>query len=225
VLDLLLPRRCAVCRQLGDPLCERCDGRLVRLRAPVCDRCGSPGAWPVSRCVECAGRRLAFASARAALLYDRVARALVLAWKDRGRRDLTRMLAHLVDTVVPVVAAGTDGQAAPALVTFVPGDRDRVLKRGHSPPEKLALELAALWHLPLRPLLLRSHRTAQRGLSLPARRANAAGAFTALRAVAGRIVLVDDVYTTGSTVNACAAALRRAGADRVDVVCLARVVR
>jgi predicted amidophosphoribosyltransferase len=149
----------------------------------------------------------------------------VLAWKERGRRDLTRMLAHVVDNVVAVPVDDADGTAGPVTVTYVPGDRDRVLKRGHSPPERLAWELATCWQMSLRPLLVRSHRTAQRGLSLPDRKSNAAGAFVAVEDVSGRVVLVDDVYTTGSTVNACASALRRAGADRVDVVCLARVVR
>jgi predicted amidophosphoribosyltransferase len=217
VLDLVLPRRCAVCLRLGEPLCGRCDTRLVRLRPPLCERCGSPGAWPVRRCVECAGRRIRFSSARAALLYDTPARALVLAWKERGRRDLTGLLARLVDTVV----AAPEAEA----VTFVPGDRDRVLKRGHSPPERLAWELASLWRLPLQPLLLRSQHAPQRGLSLPDRLSNVAGGYTAFGAVPRRVVLVDDVYTTGSTVNACATALRRSGADRVDVVCVARVVR
>jgi predicted amidophosphoribosyltransferase len=217
VLDLLFPRRCAVCRLLGEPLCGRCDSRLVRLRPPLCDRCGSPGPWPVRRCVECAGRRIRFATARAALLYDAPARTLVLAWKEHGRRDLTRMLARLVDGAVESPEAD--------VVTFVPGDRDRVLRRGHSPPERLAWELAALWRLPVRPLLLRSRRSPQRGLTLPDRLVNAAGAFTAFGAVPRRIILVDDVYTTGSTANACAATLSRSGAVRVDVICVARAVR
>ena len=217
MLDLLLPRRCAVCLHLGEALCGRCDKRLVRLRPPLCDRCGSPGSWPVRRCVECAGRRIRFASARAALLYDAPARALVLAWKERGRRDLTQLLARIVDSVVAAPAADA--------ISFVPGDRDRVLRRGHSPPERLAWELASLWHLPVRPLLLRSHHARQRGLSLPERLSNVAGVFATFGAVPERVVLVDDVYTTGSTVDACAAALRRSGADRVDVICVARAVR
>ena len=169
------------------------------------------------RCVECSGRRIRFATARGALLYDRPARALVLAWKERGRRDVTQLLARVVESVV----ARPDADA----VTFVPGDRDRVLRRGHSPPERLAWELSSLWGLPPRPLLVRSGHAPQRGLSLPARVSNAAGAFSAFGAIPERVVLVDDVYTTGSTANACAAALRRAGAERVDVVCLARAVR
>ena len=218
VLDLLLPRRCAVCLVLGEIVCAACSARFVRLCPPLCDRCGSPGAWPVRRCVECSGRRLGFASARAAILYDAPARAFVLAWKERGRRDLSRLAARLVTEVV--ARPGADA------LTFVPGDSERVLKRGHAPPERLAHELAAVWELPVGPLLRRArHVPQQRGLPLADRRRNVAGAFVATTESPRAVALVDDVYTTGSTVNACAGALRRAGATRVDVVCLARAVR
>src|SRR5262245_24105901 len=60
VLDLVLPERCAVCNVPGDALCRSCRAALTRLVPPVCERCGSPGPWPVRRCAECAGRRLAF---------------------------------------------------------------------------------------------------------------------------------------------------------------------
>jgi predicted amidophosphoribosyltransferase len=101
LVGLLLPERCAVCEAPGDALCAPCRDALVRLRPPVCDRCGSPGPWPVRRCAECSGRRLAFARARSALVYDARARALVREWKERGRRGLADEAAALVDEVVP----------------------------------------------------------------------------------------------------------------------------
>jgi predicted amidophosphoribosyltransferase len=127
----------------------------------------------------------------------------------------------LLASIVAGIVARPDADA----VTFVPGDRDRVLRRGHSPPERLAWELASHWRLPVQPLLLRSRHLPQRGLSLSDRRHNVSGAFAASGAFSGRLVLVDDVYTTGSTANACATALRRSGASRVDVICVARAVR
>jgi ComF family protein len=218
VLDVLLPRRCAICRRPGLPLCSACDAQLVRLVPPVCERCGSPGAWPVRRCAECAGRRLGFASARAAILYDDRARLFVRSWKERGLRNLATVAAELVDSVLP----RPDSDA----IAFVPGDRERGLKRGHSTPERLAVALSRRWQLPAQPLLVRLHATApQRGLGLRDRRRNVAGAFGVSSRPPPRLVLVDDVYTTGSTASACAAALRRAGASRVDVVSLARAVR
>jgi ComF family protein len=218
LLDLVLPRRCAVCRLVATGLCDRCRRDLVLLVPPLCACCGSPGAWPVRRCAECAGRRLAFSSARAAIVYEERARALVRAWKERGRRDLAAVAAELVAEVLPRPRADA--------LAFVPGERDRVLERGHAPPEQLARELGRRWELPVGGFLSRTRPVRpQRGLPLAERRRNVAGAFSCDGPAPERVVVVDDVYTTGSTAGACAAALRRAGARRVDVVCLARAVR
>lgn len=218
MLDVFLPRRCAVCARPGTALCGDCSSAFVRLAPPLCERCGSPGAWPVQRCAECAGRRLGFATARGAILYDAQAKAYVRAWKEQGRRDLARPAAELVVAAVPGFEAD--------VVTFVPGDRERGLKRGHSPPERLARELGAIWGVPALALLVRLRPTPrQRGLGLQERRRNVAGAFGAMADVPRRVVLVDDIYTTGSTASGCAAALRKTGAERVDVVAFARAVR
>jgi len=218
LLGLVLPTRCAGCGVPGESLCGRCLAGLVRIGPPVCERCGCPGAWPVRRCVECTGRRLGFARARAAIVYDARARPLVSAWKERGRRDLVTPFAALVAEVVARPAADA--------LTFVPGDRERGRERGHLPAARLAQALAEGWSLPLARLLERSGSSRrQAGLRRAERRANVRGLFVARRTVRGSVVLVDDVYTTGATAAACATALRRAGARSVDVVCLARAVR
>lgn len=217
LLDLLLPRRCVVCALPGTILCPRCAGSLPRLSGPVCARCGAPVAWPVARCRECSGRRLAFASARAGVAYDAAVRAIVSGWKERGLRGLASLAASVLEEVVP--------QPPAQLVTFVPPDGDRNLRRGHHPPERLARELGRRWQLPVAALLVRTRPLPrQRGLPRAERRRNVRGAFRA-KAARGRILLVDDVYTTGSTVAAAASALRAAGAARVDVVTFARAVR
>ena len=218
LLGLVLPSRCAVCAVPGRSLCGRCEAGLVRIAPPVCERCGCPGAWPVRRCVECTGRRLGFTTARAAIVYDGVTRPLVSGWKERGRRDLVEPFAALVEEVVapPSVDA----------VTFVPGDRERGRDRGHVPVARLAHALADRWDLPVVRLLARSGPSSrQAGLSRADRRANVRDLFVARREAHGRLVLVDDVYTTGATAAACATTLRRAGARSVEVVCLARAVR
>jgi predicted amidophosphoribosyltransferase len=113
-----------------------------------------------------------------------------------------------------------------AALAFVPRDGDRSVKRGYHPAEQLARELCQSWNLPLIDSLGRTRAPKrQRGLSLAERRRNVAGSFTAKRRVPGSLVLVDDVYTTGSTASAAASALRRAGARRVEVVTFARAVR
>lgn len=217
-LDVVLPKRCGVCGRVGDPLCAACVGRLVRCLPPWCERCGAPGPWPVRRCAECSGRRLAFSSARAALVYEEQARAFVASWKERGRRDLSAVAARLVVEVLP----RPDVDA----IAFVPGDRDRGLARGHVPAAALAAELASSWSIPLVTLLRRRPGIErQRDLPRAQRRRNVARAFTARGVAARTICLVDDVYTTGSTATACANVLRKAGAGRVEVICLARAVR
>jgi predicted amidophosphoribosyltransferase len=218
--DLLLPVRCVVCGASGSggQLCAGCREGLPRLRAPLCERCGAPTAWPVSRCRECSGRRLAFASARAAVEYDERVRRLVAAWKERGLRRLAAVAAELVAVAVerPRVAA----------LTFVPPDRERVLQRGHHPAERLAEELAACWSLPVAALLGRTRSVPhQRGLTRVERRRNVAGAFRPAARAPARVALVDDVYTSGATAAAAASALRKGGARRVEVVTFARVVR
>jgi ComF family protein len=218
LLGLVLPSRCAACGIPGLALCAACAATLVRIVPPVCERCGCPGAWPVRRCVECAGRRLAFARARAAIVYDDRSRPLVSAWKERGRRDLASALADLVVRLV----ARPDVDA----LTFVPGDRERGRQRGHVPAQRLAEALGARWGLPVARLLVRTRPSRrQAGLPRTERRANVRAAFSTTTRAPPRVALVDDVYTTGATVSACSTALRRGGANRVEVVCLARAVR
>jgi ComF family protein len=218
LLDVLLPQRCVACESPGPALCPGCRDSLIRLAPPLCDRCGAPGAWPVKRCAECSGRRIAFASARAALLYDAPARRLVQAWKEQGQRRLAREAASLV--------AETLARPDVATLAFVPADGERALKRGHRPAEALARELGRSWELPVQALLRRARRVdRQRGLGLSERRRNVAGAFAPARASPARVCLVDDVYTSGATAAAAASALRRGGARRVEVVTLARAVR
>lgn len=220
-LGLLLPRRCAGCGAVGDAVCATCATRLVRVGPTGCARCGAPGPWPVARCVACPGARPGFATARAALVYDAALRPIVAAWKERGRRDLTEALAGLVEAALARPAAD--------VLTFVPGERERRLQRGHVPAESLARALGRRWEIEVVPLLERvegASRTRQAGLGRTERRANVRGAFqVAARTAAPTVCLVDDVYTTGATASACATALRQRGAQRVDVIALARSIR
>jgi predicted amidophosphoribosyltransferase len=171
----------------------------------------------VTRCRECTGRRIAFGCARAAVAYEAGVRLLVSAWKERGLRDLASVAGDVVAEMVPRPVAEA--------ITFIPPDGDRSLRRGHHPPARLARELGRYWELPVHPLLERARPIrAQRGLARDERRRNVRGAFRA-RPVRGGVLVVDDVYTTGSTVSAAATALRAAGASRVEVVTFARAVR
>jgi ComF family protein len=219
VLDLLLPQRCLACSRPGAQVCARCRAALRIVTPPWCGRCGAPTAWPVRRCRECAGRRISFADARSAVVYDEPVRRIVAGWKERGLRGLADWAAAV--TATAVARPARDG----AVVAAVPPDRDRRLRRGHHAADGLAARLAERWELPCEPLLVRARAAPrQRGLMLAERRRNVRGAFDA-RAAPAHVVLVDDVYTTGATANAAASALRRAGARKVHVVTFARAIR
>ena len=201
-------------RFLGPPWCARC-GFPFEAEAPEDAVCGA-----------CALHAFAFQSARAALAYDDHARRLVLDLKRRGRRDGLATFATWMHA-----AAGGLVDGADALVP-VPLHWTRRAQRTFNQAEWLAAALARASARPLAPtLLVRRHmRKSQAGLGPAQRRRNAAGLYLVperKRAeVAGkRILLVDDVFTTGATLDACARALRRAGAARVDAIALARVVR
>jgi ComF family protein len=247
LLDLVFPRRCVQCRAVGGWLCPACAAELRPLPARRCRRCGAPadcnglpgllgqsrpgvdcGTTPAWSCPECEGRALAFEGAAAAFAYDGPARALVTACKFRAYRSLTREMARLA---APAFAGAVGDDAPEVVVTWVPAHRARTLERGFNQAELLARELAAALGLRAAPLLLRARATArQSGLHGEARVANVAGAFT-LRAEAKgvldmlkRVVIVDDVYTTGETLNHCARALSEAEVE-TRVFTFARTVR
>jgi len=151
-------------------------------------------------------------------VYDERARTIVRAWKEHGRRPLAAEAATLVAEVIspPEVQ----------VLAYVPGDPERAWERGTVAPRALAIALAGLWELPVADLLRRTHALPrQRGLGLAERRRNVRGSIAASAGVPLAVCLVDDVYTSGATADACASALRRAGARRVEVVTLARAVR
>ena len=207
-----------VCGRLGEALCDWCLAELPLLRGPCCARCGAPTAWPVARCLECAGRRLAFASARSAVAYLGHVRPLVAAWKERGLR-------HLAEEAANVIANSVERPCVEALA-FAPADGDRSVKRGHHPAERLARELGSRWELPVIGALGRTRAPRpQRGLTLPERRRNVTGSFVAVAGVPPTVGLVDDVFTTGATASAASSALRRAGARNIAVVTFARAIR
>lgn len=215
-LRLLADQRCVACGARGSLVCRPCRAALPWLTGPLCPRCGEPGAHLRFRCGLCGRLGPAVATARSALALDGAGSALVRAWKDGARTPVASVAAACVHGVVPRPAADA--------VVAVPAAAARAAWRGVDGPADLAALLARGWDLPLRhDALRRVDARAQRGLDARSRRRNAAEAFQPGAPIAGRVVLVDDVLTTGATAWAAARALRRAGAARVDVVTLARV--
>ena len=228
--DLVMPPVCLVCREpigVHDALCARCWRDIDFIRPPLCDRLGMPLPY------DTGGSTISAAAAAEPPVYDRARavaahtgsmRTLVHALKFHDRHDVRRLLGRWL------VEAGRELVADAEIVVPVPLARRRLLFRRFNQAAILAREVARLTGLGHEPqLLVRTRATAsQVGLSRGQRRRNVAGAFAVPRRLAPRargrnILLIDDVITTGSTAGACARALRRAGAARVDVLALAIV--
>jgi ComF family protein len=218
--DLFLPRRCVGCGRAGCWLCDACRAALVPLPATVCERCGAPLARSRPECRECRGRHLAFASARAAFVYDGPARRLVTACKFRALRPLAAEMAALAESPFERRVAALAGAGGVDIVTCVPVHRERDLERGFDQAALLARRLATAAGLPFAPLLERVQRgRRQSGLAAAERAENVRDAFRLREKTADKagtvsaVLVVDDVYTTGETLHACATALKHAGCE------------
>jgi ComF family protein len=227
-MDLLWPPRSLVSDAIVDRVgvIEADQWQALPFHTPPwCAACGLPFQTPEPEdalCPACVIEPPAFATARAPLTYDGAVRKLVLDLKHAARRDGLKLYAQWM------VAAAAEPLRQADLIAPVPLHWTRLARRGFNQAGWLAAALARQTAKPLRLTALAriKRRRSQEGLTRKQRQANAAGAYRAAPAVAGqKVIVVDDVFTTGATVNACARALLKAGAERVDVVTLARVVR
>lgn len=219
LLDLFFPPRCIGCQRMGDWLCATCLEEVGRVRGPVCRHCGRP-FQNGNLCPECLGGTFAVHYVRAPFFFEGTIQRAVHALKYRGRRVLARPLGglladHLRDLDWPA-----------ATIAPVPLHRLREHARGYNQSALLARVVAARLGWPLQEAgLVRQRDTPpQVGLDRSARQENVRGAFrwTAPTPPPLRILLLDDVYTTGATMEACAQALREAGAQDVRGLALAR---
>jgi len=233
LLDLAYPPLCAICRapiSQAHALCANCWTKIAFLDGPGCARCGLPfelDPGPDTLCAACHADPPAFDEAASVLRYDDTSKKAILALKRADRLDLVPAFARWL------ARAGRDMLAEADLIVPVPLHRRRLWLRRFNQSALMAQRLARLAGKPADPLLLERIRPTPSQGEMPsakARRRNVRGAF---RVAPGRkdtikgksVLVVDDVFTTGATVSGCARALKRAGARKVTILTLARVVR
>ena len=223
LISLVVPPLCAGCREpelSGVVVCASCRASLVALPGPRCGRCGAPAVVSSPRCPECRGRALAFRTAWSPFAYEGTARDLVAGLKLRGAtRAAGFMSTEIASRAPPGLLRGT--------LVPVPAHPARRRRAGMNQAAWLARELGRVARLPVADVLERTRRsTPQVGLARRARLVNARASVEAKRAPpGGPLVLVDDVYTTGSTLDACARALNGRGGEEVVAITFARALR
>lgn len=232
VVDIVLPLRCLGCGELvGDPgaVCPTCWGGIDFIAPPMCRCCGLPfdydeGANAV--CGDCARRQPLFDRARSVMIYNDASRRLVLAFKHADRIDAAPAWGEWL------ARAGADLLADADFLVPVPLHRRRLITRRYNQAALMAQALGRNSGLPVIVDALRRVRAtpSQGRMNRSQRERNVAGAFAVRDSRQesirdARIVLVDDVMTTGATLTACIRPLLHAGAANVDVLTLARVTR
>lgn len=228
IADAALPPRCPGCSAVtrrDHQFCARCWGELRFLAPPWCARCHTP--FTVDRgddaaCGRCLAQPPRHAGVRAAVAYDDISRAIALRLKYQGHIAYAETVARHMVRLMPEGAG---------LLVPVPLHATRLWRRGFNQAALIARSLARLSGVPADVTTLRRTRAtpALRGLGRSARADAVARAFAVAPGrrdgIAGRsIVLVDDIYTSGATTDACTAALLKAGAARVTILCWARVL-
>ncbi len=246
-LDLLLPRRCPLCRKLSDGICEACRKKLPYIKGAVCFRCGRPLAdKDAEYCPACSSRQFAFTQGRALYLYTDVVKESLHAVKYHNKREYLEYYAQELAWQLGEILE----KWAPQVLIPVPMHFSAQRKRGYNQAGILAKELGRQLALPVRCNVLRKvKKTAnQKELDYRARRSNLKGAFAVakeymaenqddphennqqeitdaekMRLPWERVLLIDDVYTTGSTLHEAASVLKRAGVKYVYFVTICAV--
>ena len=221
--SVLFPPRCLLCGEGTERLallCERCAQGLPTLDGPRCHRCQEPLTEEgLDLCRACGTRDRGFDLARALGPYASGWGKLVRALKFDRERMVSRFLSSCL--------AGYLTHIRPFghfdVVSYVPMNRVDRRARGFNQAQLLATGLAKRLELPLMALLIKEHKTLpQAGLSARERRENLRGAFHLIRSGKGNVLLIDDIFTTGSTVEACAHTLKPGGYKEVFVLTVAR---
>lgn len=217
--DLFLPPSCVGCGKFGSHWCEVCNAQLQQITAPVCDICGVPQVCN-SICSECERNPPAFNHVRSLARYENPFRKGIIRLKYHGNAALGEVFSvYLIQLLLSL-------QWKFDMVLPVPLSTNRLKQRGYNQTAFLAYPISQYFRLPYQPYSLRRIRNthSQVGLTGIERRENLTEAFKAEPTLVKDkvVVLVDDVFTTGSTLNACAEALKTAGVKEVNGITLGR---
>lgn len=228
MIDILFPRRCPVCGEIvlpqGALICSSCVSHLSPVRQPACRKCGKEVLGERTEyCADCMRHQRSFESGVALFNYNEAARTSMAAIKYKNKREYLDFYAAAADYRFRKTVTGWK---ADALVP-VPVHPSRLRKRGFNQAEEFAKRLGRLWGIPVeRGLLVRSRKTApQRELNPQERLKNLQQAFAVRsgdrrrkQSVPDCVILIDDIYTTGSTMEACTRILKEAGVREVHVL-------
>lgn len=229
LLNLIYPRRCPICDGLTGShkilACASCRQRLAYVREPACKKCGKPlEKEETEYCADCARRKHAYARGRAVFPYDRLMRASIARFKYRGRREYADFYAEeMVKSLGELLLSWEPDALIP-----VPLHKSRMKRRGFNQAELTARKIGESLGIPVKTgLLLRTKKTSpQKELNDTQRRANLKNAFQVSQndVRLKKVVLVDDIYTTGSTMDAAASVLLEHGAEKVYflAICIGR---
>jgi ComF family protein len=226
IANLVYPMRCAACGKAleasnGTGACSFCLGTVRRTPKPYCSLCGRALQTGRPLCADCGKARPAFAMARSACLYEGALKELIHLYKYKNKRSLAGLFARLMIDFLKD-EAGLDGGID--AVTFVPLHKKRLRERDFNQSRMLAERIASEFALPVLDCLDKiKHTVSQNELSRETRLCNLKGAFKAHAGCRGRrLLLVDDVMTTGATLDECSRTLLDAGAVEVRCLTLAR---
>lgn len=215
----IVPQRCVVCGRYlpgGPPLCDPCRATLTPISGPRCARCGVPLVYEIEVCVRCRQRELSYQTHRSLFAYAGTVKAVIVAYKFNRRRSVASVF-------VPYLAHRLRTEFPGAVVCPVPASRKGRRRRGFDQVAMLARLLHAQHDVDVRSLLARGRAGEQKKLDFVDRSRNLLGAIE-LRGgheLPRHVVLLDDVFTTGATINECARVLIGCGVERVDALTLA----
>jgi ComF family protein len=224
-IDLIFPPRCNICKaKSGKIVCEACESKIKYLKPPICRICGEPKDkyFKGELCEDCAIEAPPFIIARSIALYEGPIKDTIHKFKFDGR---TRLSSFLGGLMISYLGNGDIKMDIIDTVVPVPLSKNRVKQRGYNQSKLLAEEIAKHFSIKLDHVSLKKIKdvTPQFELAREQRLTHVKGAFESAP-VAGNILLIDDIYTTGATAKEASSALKSAGAKKVFVLTLARAV-